>query len=189
LKLYKFVTEIFSTVLLALVIALFINFYVIQPSTVFGSSMEPTLHEGDFIIMSKLINTFDIEPEYEDIVIIDSQVERKHTLKDDIIFAFKYNKISNLITKQIPEDRYWIKRVIGKSGDLIEFKDGQVYRNDILLDEHYIKEGMENTPDFKIVVPENNIYVLGDNRNHSADSRIIGCIPIENVLGKLVLQI
>jgi len=189
LKLVKIITEITSTVFLALIIALFINFFVIQPSTVFGRSMEPTLHEGDFIIMSKIINTFDIEPNYGDIVIIDSRVEQKHTLKDDIIFALKYNKISYLISKQIPEDRYWIKRVIGKYGDLIEFKDGQLYRNGILLDEPYIKEEMRNTPDYKVVVPEKSIYVLGDNRNHSADSRVIGSVPIENVLGKLILQL
>ncbi|MGI6225510.1 MAG: signal peptidase I [Peptococcales bacterium] len=184
----KILKEITSTVLLALVIALFINLFLVQPSTVFGRSMEPTLHEGDMIIMSKLINTFNIEPKYEDIVIIDSRVERKHTLKDDLIFAFKYNKISYFFFEQIPEDRYWIKRVIGKSGDIIEFKSGRVYRNGVLLDESYIKEEM-HTPDYKIIVPERHIFVLGDNRNNSADSRIIGSVPIENVLGKLILHL
>jgi signal peptidase I len=180
--------EVLSTVFIALVIALFINFFVMQPSTVFGSSMEPTLYEGDFIIMSKLINTFDIEPDYGDIVIIDSQVGRKHSLKDDVIFALKYNKISSLISKQIPEDRYWIKRVIGKSGDLIEIRDGQVFRNNIPLVESYIKEEMLNPQDVRVIVPKGHIYVLGDNRNHSADSRIIGSIPIENVLGKFIFK-
>lgn len=188
MKLLNIVMEVLSTVLIALVIALLINFFLFQPSTVFGSSMEPTLYEGDFIIMSKLINTFDLEPDYQDIVIIDSQVEHKHSFKDDVIFALKYNKISSLITKQIPEDRYWIKRVIGKSGDLIEIKDGIVFRNGTLLVEPYIKEEMLNFGDIRVVVPKNHIYVLGDNRNHSADSRIIGSVPIENVLGKLIYK-
>ncbi|NLT95058.1 MAG: signal peptidase I [Clostridia bacterium] len=180
--------EVFSTIFIALVIALFLNFFVLQPSTVFGSSMEPTLSEGDFIIMSKLINTFDLMPNYGDIVIIDSNVQEKHTFKDDVVFALKYNKISSLITKQIPEDRYWIKRVIGKAGDLIEIKDGVVFRNGIPLVEPYVKEEMIHTDSIRVIVPKGHIYVLGDNRNHSADSRIIGSVPVENVLGKLIFK-
>lgn len=188
MKLFKIIKEITNTVLLALVIALCINLFLVQPSTVFGRSMEPTLHEGDLIIMSKIINTFDIEPKYGDIVIIDSQVEQKHSLKDDLIFALKYNKISYYLFEQIPEDKYWIKRVIGKSGDVIEFKNGELFRNGILINEPYIKEEMR-TSNFKVVVPKNHTFVLGDNRNHSADSRIIGSVPLENVLGKLLIQL
>ncbi|KJS19521.1 MAG: hypothetical protein VR72_18350 [Clostridiaceae bacterium BRH_c20a] len=188
LKLFSFLSEALSTVALALVIAVIINLFILQPSNVFGSSMEPTLQEGDLVVMSKILNTFDIEPDYEEIVIIDSQVKKKHTLKDDLVFTFKYNKISSLLFKQIPEDKYWIKRVIGRSGDVIEFKDGRIYRNGELLEEKYIKEEMY-TPNYKVVIPERHIYVLGDNRNHSADSRIIGSVPIENVLGKLIFTL
>ncbi|KJS82566.1 MAG: hypothetical protein JM58_14505 [Peptococcaceae bacterium BICA1-8] len=188
MKLFSFLSEAISTVALALVIAVIINLFLIQPSNVFGSSMEPTLQEGDLVVMSKILNTFDLEPDYEEIVIIDSQVQKKHTIKDDLIFTFKYNKISSLLFKLIPEDKYWIKRVIGRSGDVIEFKDGQIYRNGELLEETYIKEEM-HTPNLKVVVPEKHIYVLGDNRNHSADSRIIGSVPVENVLGKLIFTL
>ncbi|MDN5324071.1 MAG: signal peptidase [Clostridia bacterium] len=187
MKRLRVITDLISTIFIALFIALFLNIFIIQPSTVFGSSMEPTLHDGDFVIMSKILNTFDIEPNYSDIVIIDSRIERKHTLMDDLILSFQYNKISTLFFKQVPDDRYWIKRVIGKSGDIIEFKDGNVYRNGRLLKEHYIKEKMKHTHNQKIFVPEKHIFVLGDNRNNSADSRIIGSIPIENIIGKLIL--
>ncbi|MFZ7102740.1 MAG: signal peptidase I [Peptococcaceae bacterium] len=189
MKLGSLIMEAFSTVLIALVFAVFINIFILQPSTVFGSSMEPTLHNGDFVIMSKFVNTFDLEPDYTDIVIIDSVVNRKHSWRDDLIFTLKYNKITNLLYNQAPEDRYWIKRVIGKSGDTIEIKDGQLFRNGELLKEDYIKEEMEGTPDQKVIIPENYIYVMGDNRNHSADSRIIGCVPIENVIGKLIYKL
>ncbi|MFZ5943165.1 MAG: signal peptidase I [Bacillota bacterium] len=189
MKISKMIFDAVSTIFIALAIAIFINMFLIQPSTVFGESMEPTLHNGDFVIMSKIINTFDIEPDYEDIVIIDSRVNVKHSWKDDLLFTLKYNKIANMISKQIPEDRYWIKRVIGRAGDVIELVNGQVYRNGELLEEPYIYDLMKFTPNQKILIPENSIYVLGDNRNHSADSRIIGCIPIENVIGKLIYKL
>lgn len=182
------IKDFFSTVVIAFFLAVFINLFILQPSTVFGSSMEPTLHNGDFVIMSKLVNTFNLEPDYMDIVIIDSRVNNKHTLKDDLTFTLKYNKLANFIFQQPQERRYWIKRVIGKAGDTIEIKKGMVYRNGQLLQEDYILEQMEDTPDQKVVVPEKSVYILGDNRNNSSDSREIGCVPVENIIGKLIFK-
>jgi len=96
----------------------------------------------------------------------------------------KYNIISSLIFKQ--KDRtYWIKRVIGLPGDTIEIKSDKLYKNGKLLDEPYINEPMENNSDLKVVVPARHIFVMGDNRNNSEDSRVIGCVPYENIIGKL----
>jgi signal peptidase I len=77
----------------------------------------------------------------------------------------------------------WVKRVIGLPGDTIMIKNNQVYRNGQRLKEDYIKEAMIDTPDAHFVIPENQIFVMGDNRNNSRDSREIGSIPIDHVLG------
>lgn len=95
--------------------------------------------------------------------------------------------MSLIIRNNDDEKNYWIKRVIGEAGDTIEFKDGRVYRNGTELVEIYIKEEMV-VPFETIVVPENYIFVMGDNRNGSKDSRDIGPIPKENVLGKVLLR-
>lgn len=85
-----------------------------------------------------------------------------------------------------------IKRVIAVGGDTIEIKDGKVYVNNELLDEPYIREQMvyvpENATAYPLTVPEGKFFVMGDNRNHSADSRDsrYGLIDAENVLGKIV---
>lgn len=151
--------------------------------------MEPTLNEGDWVIISRLQNTFHLEYDYGDIVIIDSNVNKKHTKTDDFLFIFKYNGLTNYLFDQEPIEKYWIKRIIGKSGDTISFKEGQVYRNGKKLDEPYIKDGVTYAPFPSIKIPENHVFVLGDNRNNSGDSRVIGPIPIENVLGKMIYNL
>jgi len=85
------------------------------------------------------------------------------------------------------ETNYWIKRVIGEPGDLLEYIDGKVHRNGNELEEDYIKENML-FPFETIVVPENHVFVLGDNRNNSYDSRDIGTVPIDHVLGKVLFR-
>ncbi|SFJ01041.1 signal peptidase I [Thermoflavimicrobium dichotomicum] len=163
------------------IVALLISIFVFQPTEVVGSSMEPTLKPNHRIYISKLPHTFKYEPEYGDIVIIDSRVDRPRTFKDDLRDNFFFHLFSE------GEDHIiWVKRVIGKPGDVLEFKNNKVYRNGQPLDEPYIKEEMNYTSDEKIVVPEGHIFVMGDNRNNSRDSREIGPVPIDHVLGKMI---
>ena len=145
--------------------------------------MEPTLDDGDKVFVSRLNHTFKIEPEYEDIVIIDSRVSRPRTLIDDINDCLK----SNLITQVLFEteiDYFSIKRVIGKPGDVLEFRDNKVYRNGEAIKEEYVKEKAGYYINTKVKVPKGCVFVMGDNRNSSTDSRMIGCIPMDHIIGK-----
>lgn len=177
----KVVLEILSwirTIGLAFVIAVFISVFIIQPSTVKGHSMDPTLHDRQYIFVSKMMRTFQYEPDYGDIVIIDSHLELQRGLTEEFIDS----PLIALIT-QNPREKH-VKRVIGKAGDVIQFIDHQVYRNGELLEEPYLKEPMWYTSNEKIVVPEEHIFVMGDNRNFSRDSRHYGSVPLSHVLGK-----
>lgn len=144
--------------------------------------MEPTLQPQEQIIISKLPNTFDYNPDYGEIVIVDSRIDHKRSFKDDLLD----NGLIRLITGK-HDDNIWIKRVIGKPGDVIDLKDNHLYRNGKKLNETYIKEAMkEDTPvtiPLPYKVPKDSVFVLGDNRNHSRDSRSIGAVPIDHVLG------
>lgn len=82
-----------------------------------------------------------------------------------------------------------IKRIIGLPGDRVSYKDHQVYRNDTLLDEPYIKEEMNNGS-WEVSVPEGCIFVMGDHRNDSLDSRNVGCFSIkDDVIGKVIYKL
>lgn len=136
---------------------------------------------GDRVITFKSAYLFH-EPSYDDIVIIDHRVNRKRTIKDNILEASLLTSFFN-----DKNSHFWIKRVIGKAGDTIEYREGKVYRNGEELVEEYIKEDMWLSFE-TITVPDNHVFVMGDNRNGSEDSRNIGPIPIENVIGKVVLR-
>lgn len=185
----KILNEIFDwigSIAVALSLAIFINAFIFQPTRVSGPSMQPTLHDQDYIIISKLSHTFNKTPNYNDIVVIDSRVYRERSFKDDLLqpMATYLNAYKPIVDA---DHSVWIKRVIGKPGDVLEFKDGKVYRNGTALTEPYVKEPMLYTSD-RIVVPENHVFVMGDNRNNSSDSRYIGPVPIDHVLGTMVYK-
>lgn len=186
----KILNEIYdwiSSIVIAFLLALFINIFVFQPTEVVGSSMEPTLQNHNYIIISKLSHALRNIPDYNDIVIVDSRIKRERTFKDDLTEPLlTYLSVFKKSAAQ-PHD-IWVKRVIGRPGDELEIKDGKVYRNGTLLNETYIKEPMV-TANKKVKIPENHVFVMGDNRNNSMDSRIIESIPVDHVLGNMVFKL
>lgn len=137
--------------------------FAVRVVQVDGSSMNPTLYNGERI----LIATF-LQPDYDDVVIIDSY---------------------------IPYGKPLVKRVIGKAGDVIDidFDSGVVYRNGEALDEPYTAEPTwtYESVDFPITVPEGCLFIMGDNRNNSKDSRDeeIGCVDSRDVLGVALYRV
>lgn len=148
--------DILETLLLSVVLFFLIN-AVSARIRIDGSSMEPNLHHGEFVIVSK-INYRIGEPERGDVV----------------VFDFPRN-----ITQE------YIKRVIGLPGEEIKIKNGQVFVNGVALTEPYLK--MEPRYEGEWLVQENELFVLGDNRNNSSDSHNWGMVPMENVVGEALL--
>ncbi|MEE0965591.1 MAG: signal peptidase I [Bacilli bacterium] len=136
--------------------------YFVQVSRVVGSSMEPTYQNGNIILVDKFFYKRS-EPEVNDIVVVEYPVSDNE------------NQI--------------IKRVVGIGGDHIEVKDNHLYRNGEMIEEDYILETMD-TEDFSYDIPEGKIFVLGDNRNISVDSRMIGYVDFEDdVIGKVFFKV
>lgn len=187
----KVAREIFSwagTILVAVLVAVFINAYVFRASRVDGRSMQPTLQGGQTVYISRLPYWFG-DPEYGDIVVFDSDNKSRNFFVE-IKESFQYNVITYNLLKINHPDQYWIKRVIGLPGDVIEIQEDGVYRNGVLLEEDYVY--VEEALDYQDwlgktwTVGKNEVFVMGDNRNHSMDSRDIGVVSQNAILGKVV---
>jgi len=173
--------EWISSIAISLALAILINVFVVQHVVVEGHSMDPTLSDRQHLIVSKVSHSIKQLPDYGDIVTIDSRIDRQRSIEDDL---------SEPITGIKSHPQYvFVKRVIGKPGDVLEFKADQIYRNGEKMDEPYILEPMKAVADQKITVPPNCIFVMGDNRNNSMDSRFIGAVPLDHVLGSLIGKI
>lgn len=190
----KIVREIVSwvcTILIAVVIAIIINTYFFRISRVSGDSMKQTYHNNDVVYLTRLPYVFgDIER--NEIVIFDASFKERNFLTD-VTEALKYNVISYKLFGTEQPTSYYIKRVIGVAGDTIQIKLDGVYVNGKLLEENYVNN--EEAPYYGnvseqlkegITVPDGYIFVMGDNRNHSADSRQLGCVPANDVIGKVI---
>ena len=161
--------ELVETLVLTLVIFFVVQNFVAQPFQVKGDSMEHSFEPDDYVLVDKLSPHWD-----------------------------PYSR-GDVVVLQPPEGwaaekTPFIKRVIGVGGDTIEVRDGKVYVNGTALDEPYLfadatglkQPTMSDEPDW--VVPANDIFVLGDHRQASADSRLFGPIPVTSVLGRAVIR-
>ncbi len=176
--------EWLHSIVIAAAIALAVNIFFFQPTKVMGHSMEPTFHEGQRIYLSKIAHTMGRLPGYGDIVVLDSRVDRTRSLKDDL--AEPVGNVVTLLRGEPPANYVWVKRVIGLPGDELQFRDGKVFRNGTALVENYVKEPMRYSSPGKVTVPQGHVFVMGDNRNNANDSRFIGAIPADHILGVMV---
>ena len=147
-------------ILIALVLSFIIRYFIVELYLVDGPSMRPTLQSADRLVVNKFIYRFR-PPERGEILV------------------FRYPK---------DPSRDFIKRVIAIPGDTIEIKDGRVFVNQQLMNEPYILS--KTRGDYPLTtVPEGHIFVMGDNRNNSEDSRFadVGFVPYNLIKGKAVL--
>jgi len=169
--------EYAEAILIAIVIALFIRTFVVQAFKIPSGSMKPTLQIGDHILVNKFIYGFKI-PFTRQTLIPVSDPKRE----DIVVFIY-------------PQDRSkdFIKRVIGVAGDTIEMKDkkllvnGKPYNDPygVYIDPFIIPGSVQPRDTFgPITVPPGSIFVMGDNRDHSLDSRFWGFVPLQDVMGK-----
>jgi signal peptidase I len=172
-----------ETFVIAVVIALLIRAFLVEPVIVNGVSMENTLFDGQRLIIYKL-GYFFHPPERGDIVVL----QYKKGLVRDIPFLKNFDFINKILPSVTEID--YIKRIIAVPGDKIDIRDGHVYVNDEKLDEEYAKgDTHKQLMDFPQVVPDNCVFVMGDNRQNSRDSRIIGFVELNRIKGKAVLRI
>lgn len=161
-KLVGLFFDTIESVVVALSIFVVFYLFIVQPHQVKGASMDPTFHDGEYILTDKI--------DY-----------RLHAPQRGDVIVF--------IAPRNPDYDY-IKRIIGIPGDTVSIKDGSVYVNNQLLEENYINsetiilpgEFVKNNQEIKLQTDE--YFVLGDNRSHSSDSRSWGTVPRKDIIGR-----
>lgn len=158
--------EWIKDILIAVVVGIIIVQFI-RPTIVKEHSMEGTLHENDYIFLSLQAYRFG-KPESGDIIVFHSDLKTA-----------------------AGKEKLLVKRIIGLPGDTISISDGAVYRNGVALDEPYTLEGHTDGQMEEVTVPEDCLFVMGDNRQNSIDSRDpnVGCVSMDQVMGKAFFRL
>lgn len=154
-SLLRTVIEIVVIVAAAFAIAMLVQAFVVKPFTIHQVSMEPTLDEGDRILINRMVYHFR-EPKSGDVIVFHSPVTEGEDL---------------------------VKRVVAVGGDVVAIRDGSLYVNGVAQEEPYLLEQDFAGEYPETVIPEGQLFVMGDNRNNSGDSRFFGPIDKGLVLG------
>jgi signal peptidase I len=177
IRLGRLARDLIETVILALLIFVGVR-AMVQNFRVEGSSMEGTLHDGQYILVNKAVY-FKVDLGFLDFLpFYDAGSNPVH-------YIFRAPRRGDVVVFRFPNqlERDFIKRIIGEPGDEVQVKDGLVFVNGGALDEKYILE----RPNYNFgpeIVPDNQYFVLGDNRNNSYDSRSWGFVPEEDIVGR-----
>lgn len=196
----KDIFEWIYCIIIAVVLALLIRYYVGTPTIVKQSSMYPTFKQNERLILNRIYRTKKTVPQRGEVITFESpslsyvdpsnadlnnptaEYENEH---NGWFSKFVYNVL------EIGKTSY-IKRVIGLPGEHVQIKDGKVYINGEELEEKYLSENVvtESTDGAftDLVVPEGTVFVMGDNRGASSDSRRFGCIPYDKIESKVCLR-
>ncbi|MFN6564425.1 MAG: signal peptidase I [Nostoc sp. ChiSLP01] len=165
-KVWRSWQENLILVAIALCLALLIRTFIAEPRYIPSDSMLPTLHTGDRLVVEKISYHFH-PPITGDIIVFQPPAE--------------------LQRRGYPQDQAFIKRVIGQPGEVISVVRGEVYINNKRLAEDYIAE-LANQPFQPVKVPQDQFFVMGDNRNDSNDSRYWGFLPRKNIIGRATFR-
>jgi len=167
----KFIKEYIEPIVIAVLIALFIRAFIVQAFKIPSSSMEPTLLVGDYLLVNKFI--YGVRIPYSDMK----------------FFEYKKPKRGDIIVFVFPKDRKkdFIKRVVGTGGEKVTIIHNKIYIDDKLIDDpwgHFTMPRSSIEDYGPIKVPEGSLFVMGDNRDNSQDSRFWGFVKTNEVKGK-----
>ena len=188
-------------IIIAVVLALLIRYYVGTPTIVKQSSMYPTFKQNDRLVLNRIYRTRKTVPSRGEIITFEAPTTSALAVSSE-------NNNTDVIAKYERKSKGWfndftynvleigkisyIKRVIALPGEHLEIKDGKVYINGNELKEEYLSDTVktENMDGafYDLVVPEGTVFVMGDNRSGSSDSRMFGRIPYSKIEGKVVFR-
>ena len=177
-----FLGELPGLILMAFALALLIKSTLLQAFWIPTGSMEPTLVRGDRVIVAKVPYYFH-DPQRGDVIVFEEPDPAKEPERG--VWGAITHWLGQGLGFSPPDHPDYIKRVIGEPGDVVSARNGDVYVNDVRISEPYLHERTARFPE--TAVPEGELFVMGDNRSNSLDSRFgLGFVPIDRVVGKAV---
>ncbi len=184
-KLGRFLIELPVLVLAALVIALVVKTFLGQAFSIPSPSMVPTLAVGDRVVVSRVSYRLH-EPNRGDIVVFvspddpgDVEGSPAGRLLDDLLEGFALRP---------PDEEDLIKRVVALPGEVVEGHDGRVFVGGREVIEPYLPPGTVTSDFPALTVPAEHVFVLGDNRTNSSDSRVFGPVHVDSIVGRAVVR-
>ena len=187
----KNILEWIICIIIAVVLGLWIRYYIMTPTQVRSVSMKPTLIEGQRLILNRTIRLSNKLPERGDIITFEAPTEDYLTeaeFKESPTARYKepeggFNKFVHNVL-EIGKTSY-IKRVIALPGEHVKIQDGKVYINGAEYKEEYLSNSVKTEAEgglvLDFVVPEGTVFAMGDNRSESHDCRAFGCVPQDKI--------
>lgn len=197
----KNILEWIECIVIAIVLALLIRYFVGTPTVVQMESMYPTLEQDQRLILDRISKTMKKTPKRGDIITFeqpsDTYISEEEANIENPVAIYDNNP-TNVFSKFTYYVLEWgktsyIKRVIGLPGEHVQIANGKVYINGEELDESAYLNDDAYTDAYggiftDIIVPDGYVFAMGDNRTKSADCRRFGCIPIEKIEGKVAIR-
>ena len=197
----KEILEWVYCIIIAVILALLFRYFIGTPTIVKQVSMYPTLEQNQRLWLNRWNRTTKTMPERGQIITFEAPSPKSFSsseIDEDNPVARYEDEPTNIFGKftkyvlEIGKESY-IKRVIGLPGEHVEIKDGKVYINGDELEEPYLQDGIVTdvigTGFSDFIVPENTVFAMGDNRPHSTDCRVFGCIPLEKIESTVAIRI
>ncbi len=201
----KEIIEWVICIIIAVILALIVRYYIGTPTIVQQTSMYPTLKPNERLWLNRLGRTTNKMPQRGDIITFEApsqiKIEKEDIDYDNAVAKYENEPKSILgkFTYHVLElnKKSYIKRVIALPGEYVEIKEGSVYINGEKLEEDYLQDGvitdmMNGSKDQNyftdFTVPEKCVFAMGDNRTGSTDCRAFGCIPLEKIEGKVLFR-
>lgn len=205
----KEIVEWIICIIIAIIIAILIRYFVGTPTVVKQTSMFPTLKQDQRLWLNRLPRTLKETPKRGEIITFEapssSYISAEEADLNNPVAKYEYEpkglfskftyyvlETKNYETEEPKAKVSFIKRVIGLPGEHVKIKDGKVYINDVELEEPYLDENVY-TDSLEgvftdLIVPENCVFAMGDNRSQSTDCRRFGCVPIEKIESKVLFR-
>ena len=197
----KEILEWVYCIIIAVILALLFRYFIGTPTIVKQVSMYPTLEQNQRLWLNRWNRTTKTMPERGQIITFEAPSQKSFSsseIDEDNPVARYEDEPTNIFGKftkyvlEIGKESY-IKRVIALPGEHVEIKDGKVYINGDELEEPYLQDGIVTdvigTGFSDFIVPENTVFAMGDNRPHSTDCRVFGCIPLEKIESTVAIRI
>ena len=181
----RFVREGIGVLLLALLVALLVKVFLVQAFFIPSGSMIPTLEIDDRVLVSRIAYVLD-GPERGEVIVFDMPMEYEDP--PEPIWESMVRHVVEAVGIRVARVEDLIKRVVAVGGDRLEIRDNRVIVNGLVLDEPYVPPGARMADLGPIYIPDAHVWVMGDNRDNSRDSRSFGPVPVDTIVGRAFLR-